>query len=165
MARDAAMKSMDLNILLWWQVAVWPEPSSLSRGCGLWDYSVYMYVHPDSLFHLARRSICNRNEANPRLGLNYKQINGSREVWPEFCSHTILPQHYAPFIYKPLLIICMNLLLRYIYLEFMPPLASATLTNERKVRTHRTTLYMKSSYLLASDTPTKQLATRRQALS
>ena len=32
----------------------------------------------------------------------------------------------------------------YIYLQFMLSLASATPTKERKVRTHRTTLYMKS---------------------
>ena len=49
---------------------------------------------------------------------------------------------------------CKNLLLRYIYLQFMPPLDSATPMNAGKVRTHRTTLYMKSSYLLASNTPT-----------
>ena len=76
---------------------------------------------------------------------------------------TVLTRHYAPFVYKPPLTICMNLLLRYIYLQFMPPTASATPTNEKKVRTHHTTLYMKSSFLLASDTPTKRLATRRQA--
>ena len=51
----------------------------------------------------------------------------------------------------------------YLSIQFTPPSASATPTNERKVRTHRTTLYMKSSYLLASDTPTKRLATQRQA--
>ena len=67
---------------------------------------------------------------------------------------TVLTRYYAPFVYKPPLTNCMNLLLRYIYLQFMPPLASATPTNERKVRTHCTILYMKSSYLLASDIPT-----------
>ena len=43
------------------------------------------------------------------------------------------------------------------------PPASVTPTNERKVRTNRTILYMKSTYLLASDTPTKGLATWWQA--
>ena len=71
---------------------------------------------------------------------------------------TVLTRHYAPFVYKPSLTICMNLLLMYIYLQYTPPLASATPTNERKIRTHHTTLYMKSIYLIASDTPTKWLA-------
>ena len=50
-------------------------------------------------------------------------------------SDTVLTLHYAPFINKPPLTICMKLLRRYIYLQFTPPSASATLTNERKVRT------------------------------
>ena len=70
-----------------------------------------------------------------------------------------------PSFISPPLTICMSLLRRYIYLQFTPPSASATPTNERKVRTHRTTPYMKSSYLLASSTLTKRLATWRQALS
>ena len=40
-----------------------------------------------------------------------------------------------------------------------------TPTNERKVRTHRTTLYTKCSYLLASDTPTKRFASLKPRLS
>ena len=56
-----------------------------------------------------------------------------------YCATTVLTRHYAPFVYKPPLTICMNLLRRYIYLQFTPPSASATPTNERKVRTHRTT--------------------------
>ena len=79
---------------------------------------------------------------------------------------TVLTQHCAPFIYKPpLLTFCMNLLLRYIDLQLTPPSDSMTSMNERKVTTHRTTPYMKSSYLLASNAPTKRLATRRQARS
>ena len=63
-------------------------------------------------------------------------------------AHTVLTRHYAPFVYKLSVTICMNLLLRYIFISNLhPPLASATLANDRKVRTHRNTLYMKSSYL------------------
>ena len=85
---------------------------------------------------------------------------------------TILTRHYAPFDHKPPLTICINLLRRYICLQFMPPSAihgwkiyykwknSVTPTNERKVRTHRTTLYL--STVLASNTLTKRLAMWRQ---
>ena len=67
------------------------------------------------------------------------------------------------FISPPLppLTFCMNLLLRYIYLQFMPPSDSATPRNERKVRTHCTTLLMKFSYLLASNTQTKLVVVRK----
>ena len=41
----------------------------------------------------------------------------------------------------------MTLLRRYIYLQFMPPSAP---TNERKVRTHHTTLYMESMKLVVT---------------
>ena len=38
------------------------------------------------------------------------------------CTCTILTRHYDPFVYKPPpLTICMNLLLRYVYLQFTPP--------------------------------------------
>ena len=54
---------------------------------------------------------------------------------------TVLTRHCAPLIYKPHpLTFCMNLLLRYVYLQFTLPSDSVTLMNERKVTTHRTTL-------------------------
>ena len=77
-------------------------------------------------------------------------------------SITVLTRHYTPFSYKPPpLTICINLLPSI----FIASSASATPTNEKKARTHRTTLYIESSYLLASDTPTKRLAMQRQARS
>ena len=75
-----------------------------------------------------------------------------QEIPMAFCSQkglrerqklsTVLTRHYGPFVYKPS---PYHLLVRYIYLQFMPPSATATLTNYRNVRTHRNTLYMKSS--------------------
>ena len=87
------------------------------------------------------------------LGLSKLQVGTVLPFCPIF---TILTQHYAPFVYKsPPYYLHEFAAEVYLPPKFTPPLASATLTNERKVRTHHTTLYMKSSYLLASDTPTK----------
>ena len=36
---------------------------------------------------------------------------------------TVLTWHYTPFDYKPPLTICINLLQRYIYLQYTPPSA------------------------------------------
>ena len=87
---------------------------------------------------------------------------------------TILTRNYAPFDYKAPFTICKNLLQRYIYIHFMPPL---TIHNYHKngrslpLQQLRGRLeltlppYVESSYLLASDTPTKRLAVRQQARS
>ena len=90
-------------------------------------------------------------------------------------SSTVLTRHYAPFNYKPPITIFVNLLWRYIYLQFTPP----STVHGKFIQDGRTLLlrrtrgrleltvppYEESSYLLASDTSTKQLATRRQACS
>ena len=87
---------------------------------------------------------------------------------------TVLTRHYAPFDYKPSLTICMNLLRRYIYLQFTLPLAiHGKFNNGRTLQLRRmrgrleltVPPYIKSSYLLASITPTKRLATWWQARS
>ena len=83
---------------------------------------------------------------------------------------TILTRHYALFDYNPPLTICINR--RYIYFQFTPPSAihkknGRTLwlqqTRGRLVLTIPP--YMESSYLLASDTLTKWLATPQQVRS
>ena len=89
--------------------------------------------------------------------------------------HTVLTRHYAPFNYKPPLTICINLLWRYIYLQFTPPLAIHGKSNKNgktlQLRRMRGRLeltvptYTESSYLLASDTTTNRLATRWLARS
>ena len=89
--------------------------------------------------------------------------------------NTVLTRHYSPFYYKPPLTICNDLLQRYIYLQFMPSSAIHGKFNERgrTLRLWQTRgrleltvpPYIQSSYLLASNTPNKRLATWWQARS
>ena len=77
--------------------------------------------------------------------------------------HTILTRHYAPFDYKPSLTICINLLRRYIYLQFTHPSAIHGKFNKNgrtlqlwwmRGRLEITIPpWLESSYLLASNTP------------
>ena len=86
------------------------------------------------------------------------------------CMYTVLTRYYAPFVYKPPLPFCTNSLRRYIYLQFKRPPPPPPPNHGRTLRLRRTTgrleltvlPYIECSYLLASDTPTKRLATRRQ---
>ena len=89
----------------------------------------------------------------------------------EYRTHSTL----CPLRLKAPLTICINLLSRYIYLQFMPPLAIHGKFNKNErtlwLRWTRGRLeltvppYIESSYLLASNTPTKRLAMWQQARS